>query len=131
MKAKQLRKLDKALSVAIVIFGIIAFLSVFGMIGGVGNYDFADEAHIIMTPEEQHETDMIILWSTISFVVSGVVIWFCEKLQQAIVEELECRKQRYLARKEKERIEQERIAEQRAEQWRKNFEVLNNFRSHG
>lgn len=131
MKAKQLRKLDKALSVVIVIFGIIAFLSFFGMIGGVGNYDLASETHQIMTPEEQHRTNMIILWSTISLVVSGAVIWFCDSLQQAVVEELECRKQRYLARKEKERIEQERIEEHRAEQWRKNFEVIDNFRSHG
>lgn len=131
MKVKQLKKLDKALSVAIVIFGIIAFLSLFGMIGGVGNYDLAAETHTVMTPEKQHETDMIILWSTISLVVSGAVIWFCDLLQQAVVEELEYRRQKYLARKEKERIEQEKIEEHRAEQWRKSFEVIDNFRSHG
>lgn len=94
MKTKKLRKIHKVLKFTTIICGIICGLSFFAMYGAIGTFDLATETHTILSKAEETQANMILLIGGISMVVSGLIAIFCEKLKNAIADELDQRRER-------------------------------------
>lgn len=108
MKTRDLKKLNKIFGIIVNVFAIIGFIAFFGMAGGIGHFDYVDEAHIIMSAEETRQTYLLIIISTLVMIVATIVICFFDKLNDAIASELRHRKNKHIARKEREYEEYER-----------------------
>lgn len=94
MKTKKLRKIHKVLKFTTIICGIICGLSFFAMYGAIGTFDLATETHTILSEAEEAQANMMLLIGGISMVVSGLIVISCEKLKNAIADELDQRRER-------------------------------------
>jgi hypothetical protein len=105
MKTKKLLKLRQILKVTQVVAAIAVFIGFFMIIGGVGNFDYADEVHMILTEEQEAKAWTICIIGCIAMGAGAGILAGCERVCENIEIELHRRHKRAIERKKAHQIE--------------------------